>query len=500
MSAAASFSLMIYTVIKSATTDADAREAIEPYMGIQADLGAQDPVTGDTAIIIAAKRGFTTTIATLLEDPPAPRSALNDSPLPIDLQNTNGNTALHEAILADHLEIAKQLIGAGADLHIKNSSRKTAYELAKEKPATFVDFVRRAAHILTDDAYLLLGHGQETAIDMKHRWTVPEGVMIVYEQQCGEPLLSSTGYRKLYEFMKGNRQLLNPIRFKKELAALFGLDNIKIYGPGMLAPAIEIEFLNSHNIYHQYNNTIVDASVYKDRYYLLKGGIYRFPIDVDTIDVGNWKKDDADAAANEAWSGMRGSLYIRANADDSTEILQKKIRASFRGALYPRIKDIRRELEGATHDDLIDALKLGKKTFLTMNYDLEDLIGRFGAGIYYLTSCRSLKCAVDEEKLGIIWHGSLEQQAKAESVLEAISELKNVTQKSALSGKKRRHNNATGAAVSNNITRKKQRPNILSTRKSQHTINKSARRSGLRGKSLKRFAKSLKLKWRTPGK
>lgn len=494
---AAAFSLTIYTAIKNAATDIAAQEAIEPYMGIQADLAAQDPATGDTALIIAAKRGFTATIAALLEDSPAPRSALDDSPLPINIQNAAGNTAVHEAILADHLDIATQIIGAGAELNIKNASGKTAYDLAKDKTPDFYRFVRKAAHILTDNAYLLLGHGRESAINMKHRWVVPEGVMIVYEQDCGEILRSSTGYKKLYEFIKGNRQLLSPFKFRRELAALFGLDRgIKIYGPGMLAPAIEIEFMNSYNIYEPNNNSM---NIYKNRYYLLKSGVYKFPINYDAIDMGRWEKDEADEAADVAWSGMRGNLYVRANEEDSTKKLMAKIKAAFRGALYPRLKTIKRELEGTSHEDLIDALKLGNKTFLTMYYDLEDLVGRFGSGIYYLTSCRSLKCAVSNEALNTIWHGSQNQQITAESALGAINNLNITPQKTAMSGKKRRHEN-TNISVANNVTRKKQRPNMLAIRKLQHTLGKSARRSGLKGKSLKRFVKSLKLKWGTPGR
>lgn len=499
---------MIYTAIKNAATDTAAHDAIEPYMGIQADLSAQDPATGDTALIIAARRGFAATMAALLEDPPAPRSDLDDSPLPINIQNAAGNTAIHEAILANHLDIAKQIIGAGAELHIKNASGKTAYDLAKDKSPDFYRFVRKAAHILTDNAYLLLGHGRESAIDMKHRWVVPNGVMIVYEQDCGEILRSSTGYRKLYEFIKGNRQLLSPFKFRKELATLFDLDRgIKIYGPGMLAPDIEIEFMNSYNIYEANNNA--SMNIYKNRYYLLKSGVYKFPINYDAIDMGHWEKDEADEAADVAWSGMRGNLYVRANEEDSTEKLMAKIKAAFRGALYPQLETFNQDIEGATHEDLVDALKLGNKTILTMYYDLEDLVGKFGKGIYYLTSCRSLKCDVSDKRLSNIWHGSQNQQNAAESALGAISSLNNNTpQKPAMSGKKRRRNNAASSAngsaiTANNVTHKKRRLNIRNTRKLQHKLDKLARRYGLKRKfSLKDKNKNKhkKLKWGTPGR
>ena len=366
-----------------------------------------------------------------------------------------------------------------------------------------------AAKPLTDTAYLLMGHGHETAIDMEHRWTVPEGVIIVYEQQCGEPLLTTTGYKKLHEFIKGNPHLLNPVRYRAELAALFGLDNIKIYGPGMRAPAIEIEFLNSHNLYHSNESAIKNSleEYYKDRYYLLKSGIYKFPIDIGSITTGRrckkggvitecrWDRDAVDVAIDEPWRSTYGDLYVRAKTTDDVETLKKKIRAAFRGSIYPRVRDIKRELEVATQEYLVDALNLGM-TFFSMNYDLEDLVEQLGSGIYYLTSCRGLKCAVGEKKLADIWHGSLEQQAAAESALGAISELRS---KTAMSGKKRRHANA-GAAANNNATRKKQRPNILSTRKLQYTLGKSARRSGLSGMSLKKFIRRQKLKWGTPGR
>ena len=372
-----------------------------------------------------------------------------------------------------------------------------------------------------------MGHGQETAVDMEHRWTVPEGVMIIYEKQCGEPLLAKTGYKKLHEFIKGNRKLLNPVRYRKELAALFGLDDIKIYGPGMRAPAIEIELLDSHNLY--YSNSSANKShleqYYKDRYYLLKSGIYKFPINPESITTGrrckkggiitecSWDKDAADAVINGPWRETYGDLYVRAKTTDDVETLKKKISAAFRGSIYPRPRDIKRELEGATQEYLVDALNLGM-TFFSMKYDLEDIVGDLGSGIYYLTSCRSLKCAVGEEKVAAIQHGSLEQQEAAASMLAAMSGLESAP-RGKMSGKKRRGHNAASASAAvantnavsasartpNNRTHKKQRginavalphKNWLSYRKKQHRET--------RRQSLRKQAGLLNLKGKTPGR
>lgn len=402
---------------------------------------------------------------------------------------------------------------------------------------------------LTENAYIVMGHGRETAINMEHRWTVPKGVMIIYEKQCGEPLLATTGYKKLHEFIKGNRKLLNPAHYRKELAALFGLDDIKIYGPGMRAPAIEIEFLDSHNLYHSNEGAIKNRleEYYKNRYYLLKSGVYKFPIDIASITTGRrckkggviteckWDTNALDAAIDEPWRSTYGDLYVRAKTTDDVDTLKKKISAAFRGSIYPRPRDIKRELEGATQEYLVDALNLGM-TFFSMKYDLEDIVGDLGSGIYYLTSCRNLKCDVGKEKVAEIVNKSEEAQKLAASMLEAMTKLSPKTPNSVkvsmkMSGKKRRHNavssvkNAASAAASaaatsaavantnaasasartpNNQTHKKPRPNTFSTmisaRKQQHTISKSARRSGLTGMPLKRLMNRLKLKWGTPGR
>lgn len=143
-----------------------------------------------------------------------------------------------------------------------------------------------------------------------------------------------------------------------------------------------------------------------------------------------------------------------------------------------------------------------------MYYDLEDLVGKIGKGIYYLTSCRSLKCDVSDEKLNAIWHGSQNQQNAAESPLGAISSLNNTPQERRISGEKRRRINAASSAdgsaiTANNVTHKKRRLNIRNTRKLQHKLDKLARRYGLkRNFSLKykNKHKHKKLKWRTPGR
>ena len=388
-----------------------------------------------------------------------------------------------------------------------------------------------------------MGHGQETAIDMKHRWIVPEGVMIIYENQCGEPLLSETGYKKLHEFIKGNRKLLNPVRYKEELAALFGLDDIKIYGPGARIPEIEIVFMNSHSIY----DLIVEEGDYKDKYidshFLLKSGVYKFPIDPKSITTGRrckkggiiteckWGKNEIDPRLDVELRTTFGDLFLHANRNDDVETLKKKIQAAFRGSIYPRARDMKHEFGNATQEYLAEALDHGM-TFFSMKYDLKTIIDYLGGGIYYLTSCRSLKCPIEEDTLAGILQESEEQQENAKSALKAITKLGNMPRKPAMSGKKRRKeavaaNNAVAASAvvantnaasafahtPNNRTHKKQREEnavvapynnwltrVSSTRKKQHTINKSARRSGLKGKSLKRFVNRLKLKWGAPGK
>ena len=63
---------------------------------------------------------------------------LTDLKLDPNVQDYNGDTALHDASMFGHVKIVEALLEAGCDRSIKNKSGKTAAEVAVdyEKPET----------------------------------------------------------------------------------------------------------------------------------------------------------------------------------------------------------------------------------------------------------------------------------------------------------------------------------------------------------------------------
>jgi hypothetical protein len=418
---------MIYLGIKGASTDDDAYEAIDPWLSGLADLHWQDKDTGDTALILAAKKGFIKTAQAILEDDMIPRRAgeFYEPPPPlVDMKNAAGKTALYEAIAAGHFRTAALLLAYAANPYVADVD-KLITKKAEKNPtyAKFRDAIHKATGILSEKAYILLGHGSEKAVKMEERWVVPKGVIIVYENQCDQPLWSITGYRKLNEFLASNRKLLNPIRFREELEAAFHLDQIKLYVEGMLAPRVEIEFMNAYSMRQK---TYKSAEVpYRKQYYLLKSGVYEFPIKeaaIKPIEVITNSKDDK--MGNYIWEGQLKSNYVLIDAEtDELETMKKGTRDAFRGAIFPTGDTIDAGLVAATtKEDMLHIFKLKAESPIVANHTLEDLVGRFGPGIYYMTSCRNVACDVKKEAIEAIQAASQEQQMAYET-MEKFDEL-----------------------------------------------------------------------------
>ena len=61
-------------------------------------------------------------------------------PISIDLQDSNGNTALMNSLFFGHFEYAKELIYSGANLGLMNEDEKTALDIARESKTTNTEF------------------------------------------------------------------------------------------------------------------------------------------------------------------------------------------------------------------------------------------------------------------------------------------------------------------------------------------------------------------------
>ena len=92
-------------------------------------------------LLIAAKNGDINSVKVLIE-----RGA------DVDARNWLGRTALHEAVLYKHIEIAKMLIEKGADVDAKDIDGWTAQEIAmKNGHYQIVELIKNAKKIVVEN-------------------------------------------------------------------------------------------------------------------------------------------------------------------------------------------------------------------------------------------------------------------------------------------------------------------------------------------------------------
>lgn len=84
------------------------------------DLNITDKY-GDTALIIASRRGYFIDVAVLL------RYGAN-----VNIQNNTGDTALIVASKEGVYHIVKELLNNGSDIHIKNNNNQTAFDVTTD--------------------------------------------------------------------------------------------------------------------------------------------------------------------------------------------------------------------------------------------------------------------------------------------------------------------------------------------------------------------------------
>jgi hypothetical protein len=80
-----------------------------------------EPVKGFSPLLLAASKGYTTIVGLLL-----------DHGANLDVQSTDGLTALHNSVYKGHVEIVSMLLDAGADPTIEDRLGNTAAGLASK--------------------------------------------------------------------------------------------------------------------------------------------------------------------------------------------------------------------------------------------------------------------------------------------------------------------------------------------------------------------------------
>ena len=322
-------------------------------------------------------------------------------------------TPLYIAAINGHFNIVEYLLTNGANLYLdkytvhaakKNKflpeinryiifmtdnldidvDRHTATELEAINRVNLVSTKLRAVTgdsdvTVADAAYLLLGHGGDRYIDFEKRFTLPPGVWVVTQEQCGRSVATSVGTNVLDLFVDDKAtQLLQP-NDKAAMAHVrekIGGAEFHIYGPGDKCPHIFLNFPLEH--YTHANSDIVKLSnlAYNDYIHIYKSGVYKYPIDRSAL-------KPMPAAIRRLDVAHTGKLpYVSGNAMVSDPVSMKQLLGvAFEGSLYPTRDEVLKRATGA------NSLQMIQNSASKMNF-IGDIIAKFGRGIYYSVGCR----------------------------------------------------------------------------------------------------------------
>ena len=233
---------------------------------------------------------------------------------------------------------------------------------------------------VADAAYLLLGHGGDRYIDFEKRFTLPPGVWVVTQEECGRSVATSVGTNVFDLFVdETSNQLLKPtdeaamIQVRRKI----GGQAFHIYGPGDKCPHIFLDFPIEHYTHANGSPVKLTDITHTDYIHVYKSGVYKYPINRTALKPMPAKTKRLDVA------NTVGKLpYLSGNAlvTDAASVKQL-LGAAFEGSLYPTREEILERAVGA------NGLQIIQNSASKMNF-IGDIITKFGRGIYYSLGCR----------------------------------------------------------------------------------------------------------------
>jgi hypothetical protein len=216
----------------------------------------------------------------------------------------------------------------------------------------------------TDDIFIVMGHGTENVVDFEERTILPEGYVVVTFCECGD-YTTLTKTCKLYPyFVDGSHStrglLSNPERLKQAYPDYF----MHIYKPGSYIPSIKTTLKMVWNQFYREpkipNRELHEGETeeqHKTIKYICKSGVFKYPLDESVL----FDKSKDDMCNYSGWC---------ANIIDDHEVSQYLSKAKEGGL------NIQSGVFGIT---------------------LEDIMKKFGPGIYYLPICRTATCGDNEQ-------------------------------------------------------------------------------------------------------
>lgn len=219
-----------------------------------------------------------------------------------------------------------------------------------------------AENIPSPKSFIILGHGEESIVDIHERPSIPKGYTLVTLSECGISTTKKEVCPLTEEFSKEENRILfnDPVKYKKEIETFLNNTPIHIYTAGDHYPELSIQlFLDWKK---------------EDYVSIMKSGVYSFPISKEKFMIGE------------------GTTFC--------ERLFKRIgpyKETFISTTIPHDYDAMLQYDDSifpTADTIIyqvsrkKSIKLLKKACTAT---LESIFTKCGPGVYYYVICRSPK-------------------------------------------------------------------------------------------------------------
>jgi hypothetical protein len=236
------------------------------------------------------------------------------------------------------------------------------------------------------DIFIVMGHGYEDVVQFEKRTILPEGYTVVTFCECGG-YTTLTRMCPLYpSFVDGSyetkNRLLDPELFKREFPQYM----MHVYKPGSYIPTIKTTLKIVWNKFyrepHLPSDEMPEGQTEEEHTtvkYVCKSGVYKYPVD----DRYLFNKEKDEMCGNTGWCAEIP------DGDDPKEYVLKSTEGSLEMRPSP------------------------------YGYTLDDIMRKFGPGVYYLPICRTAKCEDEEmrSKIQFTRQHSIRQQEQQEKGL-----------------------------------------------------------------------------------
>jgi len=241
-----------------------------------------------------------------------------------------------------------------------------------------------AANSEHTNIYSVYGHGGETIMDFKRRFTIPNDKVLVVFPLCGRfnYLNKICKFTDIFNDSKNAKLFSNPVKYKKNIEDLLGF-SIRVYVPGDKCPNMT-------------TNLFLDFEF--DKIVLAKSGVYR----IGKMPSIN-RKNLPDATEKRYNLGSDSCFKYSGIIDkpaDYTETIHKEV---FKGNVYTKANKTR--------------------VFSDLKYrqiSIKNIMSEVGPGVYYYQGCRAPSNDIKPTQYAKVLDDSANQQKKSKNINDAF--------------------------------------------------------------------------------